>query len=304
MKVYFEVKKYTRLGNWMFQYAAARSLSEDVACLVEDEELIALMRRYKWFANLEFATILPKDAYVFEEDVTTYKPITYPAETKSLVIRGYFQSEKYFKADVVRQLYKITDGLKCQLLKKYSAVLDQCDVIALHVRRGDYLKQPYRHPFVGKRYFIDAIEKLESDLDRSRLRILICSDDIKWCRSFFSQKRFPACEFAFSHEKSPVEDIYLMSLCAHNIICNSSFSWWGAWLNENPRKRVLAPDRWFGIEYVHAGVKWKDIYFDGVEIVPIRWCGLKDLCATIVFWYKKTRMCLGAIKQQFKGRPK
>lgn len=295
--IYFPFQKYTNLGNWLFQYATALSVRQPVIGYIEDP--LARMKLVPYedlFADLKLVDELPSGISEYEQPKTPH--ILQFNVNQDVLLRGYYQSDRFFDEGLVRQKFSPSLTRRQYLYSKYGDWLCRKNVTGISVRRGDYLKIPERHPFVGKRYFVDCITRLQ-DVDD----FIVCSDDIAWCKHWFP-KQFQQKRFLFVENETVLDQLYIHVFCRHNIISNSTFSWWGAWLNENPRKRVLAPDRWFGIEYVHAGVKWKDIYFDGVEIVPIRWCGLKDLCATIVFWYKKTRMCLGAIKQQFKGRPK
>lgn len=272
MKVYFEVKRWSRLGNWMFQYAAARSLSEDVACYVEVPELVGQMRRFDWFKGLEILTAKPERCAEFCQPSFRYTPIRFPSDETALSISGYFQSAKFFEESVVRDLFLDDKRLLKSLSLKYANVLSRPRVTSIHVRRGDYLWNLYAHPFVGKKYYADAISKMPEVQD-----FVVCSDDLPWCRAFFNKKRFPGRNFVFSDEDGPIEDIYLCSLCQNHIIGNSSFAWWGAWLDPKKSKRVLAPSLWFGYYYSKFGWDWRDIYFDGVEVINndydfLRWC--------------------------------
>ena len=113
--------------------------------------------------------------------------------------------------------------------------------VGVSVRRGDYLRLPHRHPFVGRGFLRRALEAFPEGTG-----YLVCSDDLPWCRRFFTPRRFPGRRFWFVEGMSPLRQLWAQSLCAHNVISNSSFSWWGAWLNATPGRRVLAPTRWFG----------------------------------------------------------
>lgn len=96
---------------------------------------------------------------------------------------------------------------------------------------------------------------------------VICSDDIPWCKNFFG-KTFCDKRFYYAEGNTPIEDMYLMSLCKNNIISNGSFAWWAAYLNNNPNKRVLAPSMWFGFRSRKNGLDWSDVYTPNMEIVP------------------------------------
>ena len=111
------------------------------------------------------------------------------------------------------------------------------EICSIHVRRGDYLTKPNIHPTQTINYYMDAVKLMSPNT-----LFLVFSDDIGWCKDNF--KDFT--NIVFIEGNSDYEDLLLMSLCDNNIICNSSFSWWAAWLNQNPNKKVVAPKLWFG----------------------------------------------------------
>ena len=134
-------------------------------------------------------------------------------------------------------------------------VVGNDEVVSIHIRRGDYLQSPNHHPVISLNYCMKAIKQFPRDY-----KVVVFSDDINWCKTeaFFGDK------FKFIEGQTDIEDFYLMSMCVNNIICNSSFSWWAAWLNSNPDKIVIAPmdDRWFGPAYDH---------FDTKDLYPEEW---------------------------------
>jgi len=83
-----------------------------------------------------------------------------------------------------------------------------------------------------------------------------------WCKENINKKKYPSCKFEYSKGKTEVDDLRLMSCCEHNIIANSTFSWWGAWMNQNKNKIVVAPKVWFGAENFHLKTN---------DIVPETW---------------------------------
>jgi hypothetical protein len=117
--------------------------------------------------------------------------------------------------------------------------------VSLHVRRGDYLINPRAKQLLvvcDAEYYLKSVEIMSSKVERPHFYIF--SDDIKWAK----ENIIMPFKTTFVGENGPrksYEDLRLMSLCKHNIIANSSFSWWGAWLNENPNKIVIAPKQWF-----------------------------------------------------------
>ncbi len=134
--------------------------------------------------------------------------------------------------------------------KKYDWLLDGSKMlVSIHVRRGDYLKLPENHPVLPISYYIDACQRIQS-LISMPLTYVIFSDDMGWCRQNFKDDLFKG-GIIFADDNAPIQDMCLISLCNHNIIANSSFSWWGSYLNKNEDKIVIAPtqDKWYGSAY-------------------------------------------------------
>ena len=145
---------------------------------------------------------------------------------------GFFQSEKYFpNREFILNLFEPSDEIKSYLKNKYG---DVSDYTSLHVRRTDYVTKASFHPPCGMDYYEKALGMIEGN-------VLIFSDDLDWCKETFLGDRF-----TFVSGNRDYQDLFLMSMCKNNIIANSSFSWWGAWLNTNPNKKVIAPKKWFG----------------------------------------------------------
>ncbi|MFC1659816.1 alpha-1,2-fucosyltransferase [Pseudomonadota bacterium] len=174
-------------------------------------------------------------------------------------IIGYFQSEKYFK-NIRRELLK--DFLpKNGFSEKFKQFQKQIknkkfSPISLHIRRGDYVsnsitKKVYGHCPLS--YYEKAVKILQKSVKNPKL--FIFSDDLKWVKENL-KINLPMIFVNCATPSTPYEDIWLMASCDHNIIANSSFSWWGAWLNENPKKIVIAPKKWFA----KKDLKYKDIY--------------------------------------------
>jgi hypothetical protein len=154
---------------------------------------------------------------------------------------GYFQTEKYFKKyrEEILEIFtfkeKYLEAAKNFFLE-ISHQIDGKDIVSLHVRRGDYTLYPDHHPVCSLEYYQSAISQFNQD----NSVFLIFSDDIDWCKENFKGS------FIFSDSNNPYTDLAIMSMCDHHIIANSSFSWWGAWLNRSQDKKVIAPSRWFG----------------------------------------------------------
>ena len=230
------------LGNQLFQWAYGKSLSQiyNVPHYIDKSfytnQIGVTPREYNLnkfeFLNLEYKE--KQELY----DLIEIQDCGYPNFqidiSKNYFLYGYFQSEKYFLncTDIIRQSLKMSDKFSSDCFEKYGSL---SDTISLHVRRTDYLTSGGFHPVQPISYYINAISILEK-----YEKILIFSDDIEWCKS---NLKFP--NTVFIEGNSNVNDLWLMSKCRDNIIANSSFSWWCAWLNGNKNKKVIAPKRWF-----------------------------------------------------------
>jgi Glycosyl transferase family 11 len=159
--------------------------------------------------------------------------------SKGGYLHGYWQSESYFgntKEQVYRAFqFKGVDDSALDVTGKIN--------VSLHVRRGDYMNAGKVLAVCNDAYYKNALGALGLSLEETILNVF--SDDPNWARQHISNLH-PECRFIQgNHGKNSYKDMYLMSKCDHHIIANSSFSWWGAWLNQSPGKRVIAPKRWF-----------------------------------------------------------
>jgi len=282
--IYIKMDTGTRLGNWMFQYAAAVSLDEEVAFLVDDMRFAERIRRCPMFKDLVCVTA-PRhhDTKTYVEPSFKYRKIPF-VQGEDLVIQGFFQSPRYFDVDKLRSRFAIDDELRVRLFGKYAEALSKPDVTAIHVRRGDYLRLTSQHPFVGEKYLKDAVACLPGVA-----HFIVISDDLAWCRKFFP-RAFPEKMFYFSEGGNMLEDLYLPSLCKNNIISNSSFCWWGAWLNEHGGKRVVAPSLWFGFEYSKKGLDWSELYCKDWTVVDNGYTFLKLAHGYCNMWWRKFKL--------------
>ncbi|NQX52185.1 alpha-1,2-fucosyltransferase [Pedobacter panaciterrae] len=154
---------------------------------------------------------------------------------------GYWQNFKYFEdiASEIKNDFQFTSSLS----KENQQILDQVKLknsVSIHIRRGDYLKDPLLGGLCGPEYYKQAISYIQSNLTSPSF--FIFSDDIYWCKENLNLDN---CTFiSWNKGMSSYIDMQLMSACKHNIIANSSFSWWAAWLNSNPDKIVIGPKKW------------------------------------------------------------
>lgn len=270
--IYIKIVPNTNLGNWMFQYAVAKTLQDECVALIENATLRGKFKRQlkkdnfsDIFRDIEVLESASVDARVFVQDKFSYTALPEDLKTGDWVLDGFFQSEKFFDKEMMRKLFACTADREHYLQKKYGGWLAKPEVCGISIRKGkDYQEQCHMHPFVGEPYLRSGVARMK---ELGARHFIVCSDNIPWCKDFFTNANFPDCQFLFVEGEKVLDQLYIHSLCKHNIISNSSFSWWGAWLNGNEKKVVIAPRKWFGPFAVWRGIDWRDIYYDAVEIL-------------------------------------
>jgi len=255
--MFLEIKFNGGLGNQMFQYAAGRALcikkkipylllntesytNESLGRkfglinfhikgkLVENDTVKKMFRKRTKLNTLISGSGLHKN---IEEKDFVLQPIEKGTGLLTS-LEGFWQSPQYFND--IRQL----------LLKEFTPLrvpssplwLHEKNTVAVHVRRTDYLDE-HRYGFIGAQYYRDAMALIKKKM--AEPLFIFFSDDILWCKQNFADGKT-----VFFEDAEWVEDylqLYLMSKCAHQVIANSSFSWWAAWLNQNPGKIVTRP---------------------------------------------------------------
>jgi len=159
-------------------------------------------------------------------------------------ITGYWQCEKYFLpiADEIRNTFSI-EILESDINFKIAEAINNSQAISMHVRRGDMVKNPEvaeKHGSCNLEYYKNAMSFIEKEVQTPTY--FIFSDDKDFVKEIFAHKPNVVI---IENIKQDYEELILMSKCNHNIIANSSFSWWGAWLNDNETQIVIAPKKWF-----------------------------------------------------------
>jgi hypothetical protein len=247
------------LGNQLFQIATTLSYAYDnnidaIFCLsshyLPNQGNNATTYQSNIFNNLKIVEEKEiKNFKVYNEPTFNYTSI--PLTLTNIILSGYFQSEKYFSNNR-NQIVEILqwDMVIENKLEEYKKLVDT-PTCAVHIRRGDYLKFQHTHPALPLTYYYKSFSMFERGTS-----FLIFSDDIEWCKNNLD---YPNLHFI--DIKEDYLNLYLMSKCDNNIIANSSFSWWGAWLNTTPNKRVIAPAQWFG----------KSITHNTKDLIPTTW---------------------------------
>lgn len=269
------VRIWEGLGNQMFQYAYARALKEKGIDVRIDlnKAYDEAFEKYRNNAKREnqiqnFRISLPsidmnqygkykylsKDTWIkrsifclqnyslwkykfYEEQIQGYSDKS--AEIKgNYYVKGWFQSERYFR-DIRNILLKeFIPKEKIRISKKLHEVLEDPKSVSLHVRRGDYVKVNIA---LDTMYYERAIDYIGNNYENPIF--VIFSDDLEWVKENIHING--KCIFVNEDKKlKDYEELFIMSRCRTNIISNSTFSWWAAWLNQNEDKRVIAPRKW------------------------------------------------------------
>jgi hypothetical protein len=201
--------------------------------------LPARIKRYLW-ANVHFR----KYACSFGEDFFVPDISTRHTEQRTVLLDGFFQNEKYFshiRHELLEEL-QLQEALP-PVYRKWIAQATAPNSVAVHIRRGDYVLNPSSSVFHGvlpESYYREAFSLIRQKLDNPTY--FFFSDDIDWVAGTFGD--IPGCIFVKSSVSTPHLDLELMRLCRHQVIANSSFSWWGAWLNQFNDKIVIGPKKW------------------------------------------------------------
>lgn len=165
---------------------------------------------------------------------------------RTVFLGGTWQSEQFFQnvIDKVLSSFRFRDNDITEYNAEFASRIKKSNSVALHIRRGDYLSKKYIDGFYGictTQYYQRAVNYIENNVTNPVY--FIFSDDIEWAKDNLN---FEQMFFVDKNQGvNSWQDMYLMSCCKHNIIANSTFSWWGAYLNSNPEKIVIAPQKWW-----------------------------------------------------------
>ena len=227
------------LGNQMFQIATAINYAKKNNLIATFPDL--KNKKFGSYSENIFKKI-KTEKYDFESlEVEYYEPFFSYNEIpqfQNIRIHGYFQSEKYFKDSkkVINEIFDIDHATHSYIYNKYGKKF--FDATSCHFRFGDYTKLNDHHISLTQTgYYQNALKKIDSK------KLVIFSDDISKCKQLNIFKDF---DISYVSGETDVVDLYMMSLCKDNIIANSTFSWWGAWLNKNNEKKIYYPEKWFG----------------------------------------------------------
>jgi hypothetical protein len=279
------------LGNQMFQYALGRKLAlSNKTTLKFDIQQLGWNRRLKikkhiaGFLNIEMVTprVYGLGVFDIEENFTNKKEIRklnlslvsepggafsfYPEILRAkggCYLRGFWQAEEYFKdiREVLQKDFRLKDQFSIDDLD-IAKEIKACEAVSLHIRRGDYVKIDAInkvHGTCSSKYYVKAADYINEKI--ANAKFFIFSDDIEWAKENLNFEN--PTTFVSNGKLKEYEELILMSFCKHHIIANSSFSWWGAWLNPNQGKIVIAPKKWLS-----------DSSIDTHDLIPENWIRL------------------------------
>lgn len=273
MITYSDIGHFGRLGNQMFQFAStygiARKNNYDVS-FPKENIYNPVIEHFNDGISRKCIFDIPKvftlnDSVIrSKNDINTVDSIHEPVFhfmsdffniPDNIDLRGYFQSEKYFDHvhEEVKQLFTFNSEIQQAADKLFPKV--DTETVSIHIRVGDYAEMQQFHPICSSEYYLEAANEF-TDKD---YKFIIFSDNIEYCKEHLFGYQ---TNILYIDNTNPYVDLCLMSMCDHNIIANSSFSWWGAWLNKNTNKKVIAPKQWFGPAYQYSH-NTKDLYCKG-----------------------------------------
>ena len=295
------VKLMGGLGNQMFQYAAGRALAHafntslklDISFLSDNTPRHNVIQRPYELSVFNIKEQFPnkKEVQKFTtgrvalSDRLTFRTYTLYKEPHfhfapdflklkpSVYLDGFWQSEEYFKAikETIVEEFSFKEKPEGGN-KQISDQISGTNSVSIHVRRGDYISNPYTNSYHGTcdlKYYQLAIEIIAQRVTDPYF--FVFSDDIEWTKEHLVID-YPSQYVDQNNGDKSYEDLRLMSTCKHNIIANSSFSWWGAWLNSYPDKIVVAPEKWFN----NSENNTKDL-------LPPSWIKVNTICQRLAF---------------------
>lgn len=249
------------LGNQMFQIANAVSHSLDYGCknIFNPVSFTPLQgnQTTKYLDNIFKKINFTNEKITCDRhSEISWEYYNKPKFNKNTEFYGYYQSSKNFinHKDHIIDLFSPPKEKIEELLTTYPEINNK-DTLSIHIRRGDSFLNPDIHPMVTKSYVDKAL-----DIINIYSHIFIFSDDKEWVFNTFKFKNVTYVD------DEDFNEMWLMSLCKNNIISNSTFSWWGSYLNKNINKRIISPSIWFG---PRGPKNYKDIYEKNWEIVEV-----------------------------------
>jgi hypothetical protein len=249
------------LGNQMFQYAALKGIAEKHEyewCIPNKDSFGTTYNLrssiYDCFKLSSVENVEVIDSLTIEESHFHFDENLFENCPDNINLMGYFQTEKYFKhiKNEILSDFEFLDQIQDtsnDFLNQYENVKK----VSVHVRRTDYVEKSHFHPLPSLNYYFTAMNLFNDAV------FFVFSDDIEWCKE---QNIFNNENIIFPSVNDRYIDFCIMSMCDHNIIANSSYSWWASYLNKNLNKKIIAPSVWFGF---HCNLE--DLYMDNWTVI-------------------------------------
>ena len=255
---------YRTFGLSKFDIAAREATREEVHRFTGSNPVIRyLNKRQNYFLCPK---VFAQPHYHFYEDF-----FSMPAE---LYLSGYWQSEKYFSpvAPLIAAQFTPKEPLDVRNVSLQKKMQSE-NSVSIHVRRGDYTSKNYNSFFgmLSKEYYEKAMATISGRVDNPVFYFF--SDDPIWCRQTFSGWKADYIDHNLG--ENAFKDLVLMASCRNNIIANSTFSWWSAWLNSHQGKMVIAPQQWFRLNYLDKKEPvYPSRYYNTKDLIPDSWIRL------------------------------
>ncbi len=268
------------LGNQMFEYALYRELCYKGMDVEIDLSLYDYVKMHNGYEldrifqidhtnetrisnrqlHILFLRILLKfkPSFTIFDENSTFHELKRLEQYPGRYFHGYWQSESYFPnvIDEIRKLF-VFQNIDYKNQQK-TIQIQRNNSVSLHIRRGDYVGHDLYANCCTEEYYKKAIQHIIEHVKDPFFYIF--SNDPPWAEKFIKSFHVKHEVVVFNQGEKSYQDMFLMSKCKHNIIANSSFSWWGAWLNSHPFKIVIAPRKWY-----------QDQTIDYSHIVPDSW---------------------------------
>jgi len=292
-----DMGNYSRLGNQMFQYACMKTLSNKLNIPIHLRILNTNNVFYKtrisecfkindhkqldekWY-NDNIDQIYQCDEKTMEYDQELVEKVL-KEKDKSININGYFQTFKYFDQSILKE-FQFKDDIETKSQQFINSLGKEHILISLHIRRGDISENKAANSPISTKYILDSIKYMDDKISGNKL-YLIFSDDHEYCKETLPNILYdpenssnntyilvlPRSTNTFDSEYL---DLAIMSKCSHHIISASSFSWWGAYLNQSKEKIVITPIPWFNINHPDG----KRLCSQEKDIIPNEWIRIEN----------------------------
>ncbi len=243
MSSYVTCGLFGQLGNQLFQIATTLAYAWDYGATPLFPELHKQEDRISYNKDRIFfrlnPSMPPKPFRELFQESAYYSSTRVPFR-QDLVLYGHFQSWKHFHhhRDKLLSVFAPSNEVSEKLQQKYGSLLSRPDTVGVHLRTySKHLHENGLHPFSGFKFFRDAMSHFPNAL------FVIFSDRIEWCKRV-CPKEFPDKQLLFIEGNDGVEDLFLLSMMRHQIFGNSTFGWWGGYLNQSPHRKIISPRHW------------------------------------------------------------